>query len=90
MSYHKGMHYLEHEDDDIERFTLIDVSETQVRIAEARVKGDGRQRWDVYWTPIEELKRREALGNCEYVGNVTNEQLARITELAVNRYYATA
>lgn len=79
--YQPKSYFRENEDDEVTGFIVVEVSDTQYRIAEKWTREDAGI-WTNYWVSKEGLTERLESGACEFVKEVTDEQFEQVLRLA--------
>lgn len=81
--------FKEHDDTEVNGFTIIEVAEEQVRIAEKWERSKSPT-WTVYWIPKNRLESRCEAGACEKKGQVNDNQYEAICQKTDERALASA
>lgn len=82
MDFQPRDHFAEHDDPDVERFTIIDESDVMYQIAEKSDHATAYSGFLQYWIPKGKLTERVEDGLCEKVGQVSEEQLEKLERAA--------
>lgn len=80
MDYDRKQYFQEHDDPTVSGFTVIDTDPDEgYRVAEQWQRTHGNQ-WVAYWVSEDKLSERVAEGQCEAIGEVTDEQFEKICQ----------
>jgi len=84
MSYESQTYFQENEEPDVKGFTILRVDDGECHIAEKWLAGpendNTEDKWMSYWIPESDLDERVENGDCEKVGNLTDEQFTTVCE----------
>lgn len=76
MKFSTQTYFVEHEDEAVKGFSIIDTNEQSGRyqIAEKWVRPTSPNKWLTYWIPEEKLLDRIAAGHCEQKARLSQKQ----------------
>jgi len=76
MEFSTQTYFVEHEDEAVKGFSIIDTNEQSGRyqLAEKCVRASSPNRWLTYWIPEEKLLDRIAAGHCEQKARLSQKQ----------------
>lgn len=74
-------YFREHEEDSVKGFTVIESTESRVRLAEKWNSPDRGSRWLAYWVSRDKLAERIERDLCEKAGSLSDEQFEQVCEL---------
>ncbi len=90
MEYDIKSFFKEHDDDEVQGFAIIETGDGSYRIAEKWNRPDGGESWVSYWVPEAQLLARVREGQCEKVGNLTDDQYEKVCHNTDERALAEA